>query len=156
MIGFVIWLFLTFCAATLGAMASISAQDFYAALVVPNWAPPGWVFGPVWTFLYLLMTVSAWLVWRVEGFSSSRLPLSLFVFQLVVNALWSWFFFAGQMGAAAFYDAFLLGILILVCIYNFWGIKKLAGILLLPYLAWVIFATFLSYACWKLNPAVLG
>ena len=102
------------------------------------------------------MGIAAWLVWRVGGFRTAPGALVLFLFQLAVNALWSWLFFAWHFGALAIADIVLLWLLILATHIAFWRIRPLAGVLLIPYLFWVSFATALNYAVWKLNPLILG
>lgn len=153
--GLVGWLALTLAAAALGARASITAAQFYGQLVQPSWAPPATVFGPVWTFLYIVMALSAWLVWRQGGWRSNRTALGLYVAQLVVNVLWSWLFFAWKLGGAAFADILVLLVLIVATMLAFARRRALAAWLLLPYLAWVSFATALNHAVWQLNPSVL-
>lgn len=155
-LGFIGWLVVCFATSAIGAIASIQARTFYAQLTQPTWAPPGWVFGPVWTTLFAMMAVSAWLVWRSGGFRSNRTALSLFLLQLVVNALWSWLFFAWHRGGLAFADIILLWILIVATIVTFWRVRPLAGMLLIPYLLWVSFAAGLNFAVWQLNPQILG
>ena len=155
-LGLVGWLVVSFIAAGIGAAASVQAGPFYAQLVRPEWAPPAWVFGPVWTALYVLMGVAAWLVWRVGGFRAARLALTLFLVQLAFNALWSWLFFGWHRGALAFADVLLLWVLIVATLIAFWRIRPLAGALLLPYLLWVSFASALNYSVWQLNPQALG
>ena len=135
-----------FFTAGIGAVASSNAPSFYRLLEQPGWAPPGWLFGPVWTLLFSMMAISAWLVWRARGFSGARLGLLLFAAQLIVNALWSWLFFAFQMGAAALLDIALLWMLITATICAFWSIHRFAALLLVPYLAWVSFAGALNWA----------
>jgi len=147
------WLAASFAAAAVGALATRPAPEFYAELVRPDWAPPAWLFGPVWTTLYALMGVAAWRVWRKARFG---VPLVLFSVQLAVNALWSWLFFAWRMGAAAFADVVLLWLLIAATLVAFWRIDRPAGALLAPYLAWVSFAAILTYAVWRANPQLLG
>jgi translocator protein len=151
--GLVAWLVLCFAAAGIGAIASLDAPTFYAALQRPDWAPPASWFGPVWTALYALMGIAAWLVWRVDGW---RDALWLFVFQLVLNTLWSWLFFSWHLGLGAFIDIVLLWLAIVATMVAFWRVKPLAGALLLPYLAWVSFATALNFAVWQANPTLLG
>ena len=155
-LGLAGWLLLSYAASAVGAVASIQAQSFYGQLVQPAWAPPPGVFGPVWTTLYTLMGIAAWLVWRSGGFGANRQALSLFLLQLAFNALWSWLFFAWQLGGAAFADILLLWALILATLLAFWRVRPLAGVLLVPYLLWVSFAAFLNYAIWQLNPVLLG
>lgn len=154
--GLIGWLLISFAASAVGAVASIQAQSFYGELTQPSWAPPGWVFGPVWTTLFALMGVAAWLVWREGGFRKNKTSLSLFLVQLVVNALWSWLFFAWHLGAYALIDLIVLWLLIIATLVAFWRVKALAGVLLVPYLLWVSFAGFLNYAVWQLNPLILG
>ena len=155
-LGLIGWLALSFAASAVGAAASIQAQSFYGQLVQPAWAPPPWVFGPVWTVLFALMAIAAWLVWRSGGFYSHRLALSFFMAQLVFNALWSWLFFAWHSGAWAFADIILRSALLLATLPSFSPTRPLAGVLLVPYLLWVSFAAALNYALWQLNPQILS
>lgn len=150
------WLILTFAAAALGAVASAQAGTFYLQLVRPEWAPPGWLFAPVWTVLYLMMAIAAWLVWRDHGFRRAGAALTLFVLQLAANALWTWLFFVWHQGALAFAEILLLWALIAATLIAFRRLQLVAAILLLPYLAWVSFASVLTYATWQLNPGILG
>jgi tryptophan-rich sensory protein len=150
------WLLEVLATGAVGALATRSAGDFYAVLEKPSWAPPGWVFGPVWSALYLLMGVAAWLVWRRAGWAGAAVALSLFVAQLVCNAAWSWLFFAWRRGALAFADVVLLVVLIVATILAFARVHRIAAALLLPYLAWVLFATALTYSVWRANPGQLS
>jgi translocator protein len=145
----------TFTAAALGALATADARTFYADLARPAWAPPGWLFGPVWSALYALMAVSAWLVWRERGFAGARIALVLFLVQLAANALWSWLFFAWRQGGLAFAEVLLLCALIVATIIAFHRVNRLAAVLLYPYLAWSLFASALTFSVWRLNPGVL-
>ncbi len=154
-IGLVAWLCVSFIAAAIGSAASVQAGSFYMQLDRPVWAPSPDVFGPVWTVLYALLGVAAWLVWRVGGFRTARTALTLFLVQLAVNALWSWLFFGWHRGAFAFADIVLLWGLILATLLAFWRIRPLAGALLIPYLLWVSFACALNYSVWQLNPLIL-
>ncbi len=155
-VGLVGWLLLTFAAAAIGAVASAQAPVFYALLERPSWAPPGWLFGPVWSTLYLLMAIAAWLVWRDKGLRGAAGALGLFVVQLVANALWSWLFFAWRQGAWAFIEVLVLWLLIALTAVAFRRHRPVAAVLLLPYLAWVTFAAALTFATWRMNPAILG
>jgi tryptophan-rich sensory protein len=103
-----------------------------------------------------MMAIAAWLVWRSGGFRANRIALSLFLVQLALNVLWSWFFFAWHRGALAFADIVLLWVLIVATLISFWRVRPLAGILLIPYLLWVSFASVLNYSVWQLNPQILG
>lgn len=155
-IGLCAWLAVTAAAAAAGAVASANAQTFYAELSLPAWAPPAGVFGPVWTGLYVLMAVAAWLVWRERGFSGARTALTLYLVQLAANALWSWLFFAWRRGAWAFAEVLVLWVLIVLTVAAFGQRRAVAAALLLPYLAWVTFASVLTFAVWQRNPELLG
>lgn len=149
--GLIGWLVASLAAGAVGALATRRARELYAGLVKPAWAPPGWLFGPVWTGLYLLMAVAAWLVWRRAGWGGAPGGLSLFIAQLVCNALWSWCFFAWRRGALAFANVVLLLALIVATIVAFARVDLLAAVLLAPYLAWVSFASALTLAIWRAN-----
>lgn len=155
-LGLLAWLTVTFAAAAIGGIASSNAGAFYQQLTRPGWAPPAWLFAPVWSMLYLLMGIAAWLVWRVAGVRSAGTALSLFLIQLAANALWTWLFFAWQRGVLAFAEILILWVLILGTVVALWRVRPLAGALLLPYLAWVAFAAALTYALWQLNPQILA
>ncbi|MEA0762086.1 TspO/MBR family protein [Xanthomonas campestris pv. campestris] len=155
-LGLVGWLVLCYLVAALGAAASIQAASFYAGLQRPGWAPPGWLFGPVWTVLYGMMAVSVWLIWRRGGWGGARGALSVFVLQLGLNGLWSWLFFAWHMGAWAFADIVALWLALVATIVTFARHSRGAAWLLVPYLLWVSFAAALNYAVWQLNPQLLG
>lgn len=155
-LGLLGWALLTFAAAALGALASAQAGAFYLQLQRPAWAPPAWLFAPVWTTLYGLMALAAWWVWRAHGWRRAAPALWLYVGQLAANALWTWLFFVWQQGAWAFVEIVLLWGLIVANVLAFWRLQRLAGVLLLPYLAWVSFACVLTWATWRLNPGILG
>jgi translocator protein len=155
-IGLFGWLILTLAAGAVGAVASAEAGLFYQQLARPEWAPPAWLFAPVWTLLYILIGIAAWLVWRARGFHASRAALSLFIFQLIANALWTWIFFTWRQGELAFIEILLLWTLILFTVAAFWRVRRSAGLLLLPYLAWVTFASLLTFTVWRLNPLLLS
>lgn len=154
-LGLLGWALVTFTAAGLGAAGSAGSSTFYAGLERPMWAPPAWVFGPVWSTLYALMALAAWLVWRKRGWAGARTALVLFVVQLGANALWSWLFFTWHRGALAFAEVLLLWCLIVATVIAFRRASPLAAALLYPYLAWVTFASALTFAVWRLNPSML-
>jgi benzodiazapine receptor len=156
LLGLAAWLLLSVAVAALGAVASIEAASFYQQLVRPRWAPPGWLFGPMWTALYLCMGISAWLVWRKRGFDGARSALVLYLVQLAANALWSWLFFAWRLGALAFVDVIVLWVLIASTLVAFWRVQRIAAVLLIPYLLWVTLASALTYSVWRSNPQLLG
>jgi translocator protein len=144
------WMAVTFAAAAMGAL--FLPGEWYATLEKPAWNPPNWLFGPVWTTLYVGMAVTAWLVWRRGGFAGQRTALSLFLVQLLLNALWSPVFFGLHLPGLAFAEVVLLWATLLATVVAFWKARPLAGMLLLPYLAWVSFAGSLNFAIWRLNP----
>ncbi len=151
----VLALFLVICLAIAGlgaAWTNLSVGDWYAAIKKPSWNPPNWLFGPVWTALYIGMAVAAWLVWRKNGLAYSWLPLLLFGVQLFLNAAWSALFFGMRSPGAAFADIVLLWIAILATIVAFGRVSSLAAKLLIPYLAWVSFAMALNWSIWRMNP----
>lgn len=136
-------------AAAVGSLATLDAPEEHAELERPPWAPPGWVFAPVWTALYAAMAVAAWRVWLRVGLRSTE--MALFGAQLAVNVAWSPLFFAwGQRGWALAW-VLLLDALVAATAFRFWGRDRLAGALLAPYLLWVLFATALNGAVWWLN-----
>jgi translocator protein len=155
-LGLVGWLAASFVTGALGGLASVNAAGFYGQLVQPAWAPPAWLFGPVWSVLFVMMAVAAWLVWRRHGFAGAAPALRLFAAQLVANALWTWMFFAWRLGGLALAEIAVLWLLIAATIAAFWPLHRLAALLLLPYLAWVSFAAALNLALWRLNPGLLG
>ena len=124
----------------------------YAEFKQPSFAPPGWLFGPVWTLLYILMGGATYLVWR-SGTATTGVKTALIIFfvQLLFNILWTFIFFGLNLRGLAFAEIILLWILILVNIILYWRIKPIAGILLLPYIFWVSFASLLNFSIWQLN-----
>jgi translocator protein len=144
------WLAVTFAAATMGAF--FLPGEWYARLQKPPWNPPNWIFGPVWTVLYAVMAVAAWLVWKRGGLTAQRTALSLFFLQLLFNALWSPLFFGLHRPGLAFVDLLLLWTVLLGTVAAFWKAHRPAGGMMLPYLVWVTFAGTLNFAVWRLNP----
>lgn len=153
--GCVAWMVLTFLAAGIGGAGSVDAPAFYASLDRPVWAPPAWLFGPVWTLLYLLMGIAACRV-RLGVSPERRRALSLYALQLAVNALWSWTFFEWRSGLGALLTILVLDALVIATMLRFQSSGALAVGLLGPYLGWILFATALTIACWQRNPALLG
>ncbi|MCE9658402.1 MAG: tryptophan-rich sensory protein [Burkholderiales bacterium] len=156
LLGLAGWLAASLVTGGIGAVASAGAATFYGTLSQPSWAPPAWLFGPVWSVLYVLMGVAAWLVWRRHGFADAAAALGLFAIQLVANALWTWLFFQWQLGAASLVEIVALWLLIAATLLAFWPLHRLAALLLVPYLAWVTFASALTLALLRLNPSALG
>jgi len=145
-------LFLATCfgAAYLGSVVTLPAiSEWYSTLKKPSWTPPTWLFGPVWTALYLMMAVAGWLVWRQAGWSRA---LAMFAIQLALNAAWSWLFFGLRRPGIAFAEIALLWSAILGTLVLFWRTSPPATGLLLPYLLWVSYAAVLNLAIWRLNP----
>jgi len=126
--------------------------EWYGSLKKPSWNPPGWIFGPVWTALYTMMAVAAWLVWRQGGWARQRKPLLMFLGQLVLNALWTPLFFGLHRTGVAFAEIILLWLAIAWTITAFWHVHRAATWLLAPYLVWVSFAAVLNGTLWRLNP----
>jgi tryptophan-rich sensory protein len=140
-----------------GFTTARGVTNWYPTLTKPSFNPPAWVFGPTWTLLYILMGVAAFLVWRkgleLEGV---KLALSVFLLQLALNGLWSILFFGMQMPGWALVEIVLLWLAIGATIVLFWRVAPTAGALLLPYGAWVSFATVLNASLWWLNRAPSG
>ena len=146
----------TLAAAIIGGLGSVRSGEFYARLDKPEWAPPASVFGPMWTVLYVLMAVAAVLVVRRAGWPGARPAMVLFGIQLALNALWPWLFFAWRLGAVSFAEIVGLLMVLLLTILAFARVHRVAAALLLPYLAWVGFATALTWSVWRRNPGLLG
>ncbi len=139
-------------AGLLGSIATTPQVDgWYKTLNKPSWNPPSQVFGPVWTTLYILMGVAAWLVWRSGDVRSVWLPLALFGIQLALNAAWSWIFFKMQRPDWAFFEILILWVAIAATLVAFFRHSQLAGWLLVPYFGWVSFAAILNFTIWRLN-----
>lgn len=138
-------------AAVIGGLASSSAGDVYGQLAQPAWAPPSWLFSPVWIALYVLIAVAGWLVWRRAGVSGARVAMTLFAVQLVLNAAWPPLFFAGGMRLAAFIDIIALLAVITAMIAVFARTSRTAAALMVPYWVWVAYASALNFSLWQLN-----
>ena len=151
-LGLVVFVVVCFAAAGIGgAVTTPKIATWYAALAKPSWNPPNWIFGPVWSVLYLCMAIAAWLVWRQGGLAGAATPLALFAVQLVLNLAWSWLFFGFENPGLAFVDIVLLWAAIAATMVAFWFRSAIAGILFVPYLAWVSFAAILNFVVWRLN-----
>ena len=142
----------SFSAAALGSVATASSVGtWYLTLNKPAWNPPAWIFGPVWTLLYVLMAVAAWRVWRRSEAAPARRTLVLFGAQLALNALWSWLFFGLRRPDLAFAEVLILWTLLVTLLLRFWRADRTAGVLWAPYVAWVSFASVLNGTIWWLN-----
>jgi tryptophan-rich sensory protein len=152
-LGLIIWIAVSFCAGLIGSrFTGPAVASWYADTNKPAWTPPAVVFGPVWSALYLMMGMAAWLVWRKAGLSGASTAMVLFGLQLIGNAAWSWIFFGLHRFDLAFFEIVILWALILATLIAFWRHDTRAGLLLLPYLAWVSYASALNSAIWRLNP----
>lgn len=146
--------FVLACLAVGGISAALSAtglREWYPTLVRPAFAPPDWLFGPVWTVLYVMMGVAAWMVWRERREADVRVQLTLFVTQLLVNGAWSWVFFGLRRPGLALGVIGALLLLIVMTALAFGRVRRSAAWLMTPYLAWVSFAACLNYSFWQLN-----
>ncbi len=138
---------------SLGGIFTISEiPGWYAGLQKPSFNPPNWLFGPVWTILYLLMGISFYLIWKQPVSTLRNVGLTLFVIQFILNFFWSILFFNQHLIATAFLEMVFMWIFILLTIIWFAKLSPTAAWLLVPYLCWVSFATVLTAAIWKLNP----
>ncbi|MFA6554567.1 MAG: TspO/MBR family protein [Candidatus Paceibacterota bacterium] len=131
---------------------SPSVTGWYSTLIKPSFNPPSWVFGPVWTTLFVLMGIAAFLIWK-KGLERRdvKIALSIFIGQLVLNTLWSIIFFGIHSPGGAFIEILFLWMAILATIISFYKISKAAAYLLIPYILWVSFAMFLNYTIWMIN-----
>jgi tryptophan-rich sensory protein len=143
--------FLILVAMTAFSGALFSPGDWYAALDKPAWTPPNWLFGPVWTTLYIAMAVAGWLVWRRSD-GRFNPALGFWMGQLLLNGLWSWLFFGLHRPDLALADISGLLILIVLFIYTARRYSTVAAWLFTPYALWVGFAAALNFALWRLNP----
>lgn len=137
----------------IGSFATFSEiTTWYATLEKPSFNPPNWLFAPVWTLLFALMGIALYLIWR-EGWDKPKVKQAIGVFgaQMILNILWSFLFFGFHLPGVAFAEIVILWLMIILNIAVFYKISKTAGLLLVPYLAWVSFASILNYAIWQLN-----
>jgi tryptophan-rich sensory protein len=145
--GFVL---LCLAVGAVGGAASAAAIDgWYRTLAKPSWNPPDWVFGPVWTVLYIMMGVAAWLVWRTRDRIGPAMVL--FAVQLALNLAWTFIFFTAQSPGLALVEIAFLWLSVLATMLAFFGRQTTAGWLFVPYLAWVSFAAVLNFAIWSMN-----
>jgi len=157
-LALILFLAISFAVAAFGSLTTIAQVDgWYADAAKVAWNPPNWLFGPVWTVLYIAMAVAAWLVWRRRYFEYVTPALALYVAQLVLNAVWTPVFFGGYplIGSPALWVALAVILLLDVCvaanIIIFWPVSRTAAILLVPYLAWILYATTLNLGLAALN-----
>ncbi len=158
--GLVAWLvFVGIClgAGAIGsAFTASSVKTWYPSLLKPPGTPPAWVFGPVWTILYLLMATAVWLVWRQRGSDGAGAALALFGIQLALNAAWSVVFFRLQQPGAALVEILVLLAAVSITTIRFRIVSPLAFWLMLPYLVWVAYAAYLNLGIWRLNKGAVS
>jgi tryptophan-rich sensory protein len=142
----IVFLLITFAAAATGAISQPDA--WFNALAKPSFMPPTWLFAPVWSLLYFLMAVAVWRVYRIDGIHGA---IVLWIVQLVANALWTPLFFGLHRIDFALVDIVALDVLLIATTIAFFRRERIAGALMIPYLAWVGFATALTFAIWRLN-----
>ena len=135
-----------------GIATSKSIGEWYLYLNKPSFNPPNWIFGPVWTLLYLMMGISVYLIWK-EGinFDGVNTAIVVFAVHLIINGLWSFVFFLWKSTGWGLVVILTLWLLIVICIILFYKINSTSAILLIPYLLWVSFASVLNWSLWKLN-----
>jgi benzodiazapine receptor len=151
-VGLVVAIGACFAVAALGSAMTIpSIGTWYATLSKPSWNPPNWIFGPVWSALYLVMAVAAWMVWRKSGLSAALGPLALFALQLALNCAWSGLFFALHKPWLAFADIAVLWLAIVATMISFARVSLFGSVLLAPYLLWVTYAGILNFTVAKMN-----
>jgi translocator protein len=151
--GLIFWLGICYLTAWIGAQISpgIGPSGWYESLSKPAWNPPAWLFGPVWTILYTMMGIAAWIIWKRHGFHGAKIALIFFVIQLVLNGAWSWIFFGARSPGWAFIEILFLLSAIGITAFLFQKKSKPAGWLMVPYILWVSFAAALNGAIWWMN-----
>ena len=125
--------------------------SWYRTINKPSWNPPGWIFGPVWTTLYILMGIAFYQVWRLPESKAGRTAILLFGIQLILNFFWSFIFFNQHQIGWALVEIIAMWIMILLTIFVFAKVNTVAAWLLVPYISWVSFAAILNYTIWRLN-----
>ncbi|MBI9074114.1 MAG: tryptophan-rich sensory protein [Desulfatibacillum sp.] len=135
-----------------GYFTGPNVSPMYQEIQKPSWAPPGWLFGPVWTLLYILIAFAGWRVWLAKSSQSIRMPMVLYILQLVLNGLWTLIYFELQMPWLAFCEITALFFLILACMKTFWSLSRSASLSMAPYALWVGFAMILNFSIARMNP----
>lgn len=149
--GLVGWIVFSLAASWTGLF--FSPDSWYTSLNKPAWNPPAAVFGPVWTTLYILMGLAVWLVWREGGWKEQWKLLTLFLVQWVLNMAWTPLFFGLHQPGWALLELIVLWALVLITGIGFWRVRRLAGVLWIPYFLWLTFATALNFSIWRMNTA---
>jgi tryptophan-rich sensory protein len=143
------WVGISFTASITGII--VSTEGWFEGLQKPIWEPPNWIFGPVWTFLYLMMGLAAWFVWRQGGWAVQRIPLWYFLLQLFLNACWTPLFFGMHFLELALVEIVLLWLSLTITMTTFFRVSKTAFCLMIPYWSWVSYATALNFIIWRMN-----
>jgi benzodiazapine receptor len=150
--GFIAFLALCLAASAVGGAATASSVgSWYPTLAKPSFNPPNWIFAPVWTALFFMMAVAGWRVWRRNGLGGARSAMTLFALQLTLNMVWSIVFFGLHSIGAALAEILVLLLAIAATTVVFWQRDRIAGMLFIPYIGWVAFASVLNAALWRLN-----
>lgn len=137
---------------TSGFFTASGVGTWYQTIQKPSWNPPGWIFGPVWTTLYILMGIALYLVWKSDAATAvKKTAILLFAIQLLLNFFWSFIFFNQHQVGWALVEIMVMWVFILLTIFAFASVNKTAAWLLVPYISWVSFAFLLNYTIWKLN-----
>ncbi len=153
-ISLLVFFILCFAAAGIGSwFTAQSVNSWYTGITKPSWTPPNWLFGPVWTTLYVLMAISGWLIWRLRGEFDVRLILTIFIIQLILNVAWSGIFFGAQKIGLGAIEVVILWLTILAYIILSWPLSRVASLLFAPYLLWVGYASALNISIYFLNKA---
>jgi tryptophan-rich sensory protein len=148
-LGFAFWVGFSYSA---GLIELLFTPDEWAlTLKMPGITPPGWIFTPLWAVLYFMMGAAAWLVWKQGGFRGNRLPLAAFIVQLILNGLWTVIYFGAHNLTLALGEMIVLDAAVVVTLALFWKSSRRAAVLLVPYLGWLLFTTYLIFRIWQLN-----
>jgi tryptophan-rich sensory protein len=151
-ISFVIFILICFIVQIVGSLwTKETVSTWYPTLAKPSWTPPDWIFGPVWSCLYIMIAISGWLIYQAEDSDKRTAALILYGAQLALNFIWSFLFFSLRSPILGLIDIILLCLLISLTIIKAWQVRPLASLLLIPYLIWVMYAASLNAGIWLLN-----
>lgn len=155
--SFAIFIFLCLIVQIVGSLwTKESVSTWYPTLVKPSWTPPDWIFGPVWSCLYIMIAISGWLIYRAEYSHKRTIALMLYGSQLALNFIWPFLFFSLRSPILGLIDIVLLCLLVILTIVAAWSVRPIASILLIPYLIWIIYATSLNVEIWRFNPSYIN
>lgn len=151
-ISFIVFIILCFIVEIIGSFwTKETVSTWYPTLTKPSWTPPNWVFGPVWSSLYIMIAIAGWLIYKAPHSHKRSTALILYGSQLALNFIWSFLFFSLRSPILGLIDIILLLLFISLTIIKTWRVRPLASILLIPYLIWVMYATSLNIGIWLLN-----